>query len=357
MSSASVANAQLNQEGSRVVHSPAGSDLEDTDGQCLADLAFVEGKKVKWALKMDEEDNEFYLYLKDVDAFRAPLQDFLRELFTNATQQPSESFAFLELPPEVQLQILQKVLPRDLSSCRLTCRCLNQIIVKNWNSLSPRKIGCVDFIPGCNEVWGLYFDYTRKLITFTNAVISRLVLYYGVISSHLLLSLAQELAQARITVKAMIIHNCRCACEAEELVAFVKSAQVEVLAIDVFEMRDFGKSLLMSDVIQKLKCVFIFSNGDDVMSGIVVDPFYYDHPIEVHGLRRLLADWGNGSTDILHFHMHSEAEWAADVNSVLREIRHMRVRSGCILQNFEDDELRLDVNDGRVTFTKVERQL
>ncbi|KIH43550.1 hypothetical protein ANCDUO_26442 [Ancylostoma duodenale] len=155
----------------------------------------------------------------------------------------------------------------------------------------------------------------------------------------------------------MIIHNCRCCCDAEELVAFVKSAHVEVLAIDVFEMRDFGKSLLMSDVIQKLKCVFIFSNGDDVMSGIVVDPFYYDHPIEVHGLRRLLADWGNGSTDILHFHMHSEAEWAADVNSVLREIRHMRIRSGCILQNVEDDELRLDVNNGRVTFTKVERQL
>ncbi|EYC38394.1 hypothetical protein Y032_0720g1816 [Ancylostoma ceylanicum] len=290
MSSASVANAQqLNPGGSRVVRYAASPDLEDSDGQCLADLAFVEGKKVKWALKMDEEDNEFYLYLKDVDAFRAPLHDFLRDLFTNTAQQPTETFAFLDLPPEVQIQILKKVSLRDLSSCRLTCHLLNQIIVRNWNSLSPRKIGCVDFIPGCNEVWGLYFDYTRKLVTFTNAVISRLVLYYGVISSPLLLSLAQELSQARITVKAMIIHNCRCCCEAEELIAFVKSAHVEVLAIDVFEMRDFGKSLLMNDVIQKLKCVFIFSNGDDVMSGIVVDPFYYDHPIEVHGLRRLLA--------------------------------------------------------------------
>ncbi|RCN47593.1 hypothetical protein ANCCAN_06367 [Ancylostoma caninum] len=53
-------------------------------------------------------------------------------------------------------------------------------------------------------------------------------------------------------------------------------------------MSDFGKSLLMSDVIQSLKCVFIFSNGDNVMSDVVVHPFYYEHPIEIHGLRRLL---------------------------------------------------------------------
>ncbi|KAL6737783.1 hypothetical protein Aduo_011398 [Ancylostoma duodenale] len=186
------------------------------------------------------------------------------------------------------------------------------------------------------------------------------LLLLGVISSALLLSLAQDLTQAGITVKTMIIHNCSCACEAEELVAFVKSAHVEVLAIDVFEMSEFGKSLLMSDVIQSLKCVFIFLNDDTVMSDVVLHPFYYEHPIEIHGLRRLLEDWGDearGSPDILHFHTYTKAEWAADVDSVLREIRHLRVRNGCILQNSEDDELRLDVNDGRVTLTKVERRV
>lgn len=80
----------------------------------------------------------------------------------------------------------------------------------------------------------------------------RISLFQGVISSSLLVSLAQALTHARITVKSMVIHNCRCCCDAVELITFVKSVHVEVLAIDVFEMRDFGKSLLLHDVIQKV---------------------------------------------------------------------------------------------------------
>lgn len=71
----------------------------------------------------------------------------------------------------------------------------------------------------------------------------------------------------------------------------------------------------------------------------------------------IFQDWSNGSTDILHFHMYSDAEWAADVDSVLREIRHIRVHSRCFLQNSENHELRLIVNNGLVTFTKVEPQV
>ncbi|KHJ81988.1 hypothetical protein OESDEN_18321 [Oesophagostomum dentatum] len=166
---------------------------------------------------------------------------------------------------------------------------MNELIVNNWHSLPPRKIGCVDYIPGCDEVWGLYFDYIRKLDTFTNAVISRLVLYYGMITPSLLQTLAQALSRARITMKALIIHNCHCDCGVEEFITFMKSVHLEVLAIDVFDMMDFGRSLLSDEAVAKLKSVLIFSNGDDIMSGIVVDPFYYEAPIDLHGVCRLLT--------------------------------------------------------------------
>ncbi|CAJ0603124.1 unnamed protein product [Cylicocyclus nassatus] len=338
MGEAKVAKVSVQAEGAE----PVVDEVES-----LADFSLVDGrKKVKWALK-EGEGNEFFMYLKDIDAYRPPLHDILRELLPHKSGDP---FDFLELPPEVQLEILDYLSLRDLNSCRLTCRWINDLIEKNWHSLSPRKIGSIDFIPGCDEVWGLYFNYKRKLRSFTNVIISRLVLFYGVITSSILSNLAHTLRQSRITVKAIVIHNCLCSCEPEELIAFIKSAHVESLAIDVYDMGDFGKRLLNDPAIQRLRCVFIFSNGDDIMSGIMVDPFLYDMPIDLHGVCRLLADWESASMEILHFHMYSDAEWAADADSVLNAVQYIDARNGYILRNIDEQELRVEVSDGCITF-------
>ncbi|KAK6008933.1 F-box domain protein, partial [Ostertagia ostertagi] len=216
-------------------------------------------------------------------------RDSLLSLLTpKLDRSPSDAFKFFELPPELQLQILHELPSRDLNSCRLTCQWMNRFIVRNWCRLRSREIGSVDFIPDCQEVWGLYYDYSRKLSCFQHSIMSRLVIYYGIISSSLLVSLSKTLSDLRISIKALIIHNCGCDCTVAEFVSFIKCTNVKVLAIDVFEMKDFGKSLAKEEVIQSLNCSLVYANGDDVISGIVVNSFY-EGSIDLSGFSRLLT--------------------------------------------------------------------
>uniref|UniRef100_A0A0N4X5Q9 F-box domain-containing protein n=1 Tax=Haemonchus placei TaxID=6290 RepID=A0A0N4X5Q9_HAEPC len=300
----------------------------------------------------------------------------------------SPAFNFFGLPIELQLLILNQLSSRDLNSCRLTCQWMNQVIVENWSQLRSREIGCVDFIPGCQEIWGLYYDYSKKLTCFQHSIISRLVVYYGIITSSLLKSLSKTLSDLRISVKTLIIHNCRCDCTVSEFINFIVSANVEVLAIDVFEMRAFGQSIANDKIIRDLKCSLVYVNGDDVISGIVVNCFYegsielsgfsrllslkcslvyvngddvisgivvncfYEGSIELSGFSRLLSDWGDGCIEILHFHMKIDDD-AAHVATILEDSVHFRFLHGCVLKNGENQELFIEAKDGRLTLTPI----
>lgn len=318
--------------------------------QSLADLAFVEGKRVKWSLKLGD-DNEFYLHLKDIEYVDSSLdlKSFLRP---KANRTPDEAFGLFDLPPELQLLILRELSSRDLNSCRLVCRWMNQFILHNWTTLRSRHIGSVDFIPDCPEVWGLYYDYSKALVNFQHAAIGRLLIYYGVLSSSLLLSLSNALSQSHISVKTLIIYNCRCDCTVKEFVDFIKSTDVKILAIDVFDMHDFGKSLVKEEAIQNLTCSFIYSNGDDVISGIVVNSLIEDSS-ELSGFSRLLTDWGHGCMELLHFHMNIDTDGVESASVIWQDSGHFRCLRGCILKNCDNQELYVEAKNGRLVLTPV----
>ncbi|XGW28168.1 hypothetical protein V3C99_008178 [Haemonchus contortus] len=325
--------------------------LKGSDDENLADLASVEGKRVKWSLKLGD-DKQFYLHLRDIEYAGTLERDSLKSFLSpKANRCLSPAFNFFGLPIELQLLILNQLSSRDLNSCRLTCQWMNQVIVDNWSQLRSREIGCVDFIPGCQEIWGLYYDYSKKLTCFQHSIITRLVVYYGVITSSLLKSLSKALSDLRISVKTLIIHNCRCDCTVSEFINFIVSANVEVLAIDVFEMRDFGQSIADDKVIRDLKCSLVYVNGDDVISGIVVNCFY-EGSIELSGFSRLLSDWGDGCIEILHFHMKIDDD-AAHVATILEDSGHFRFLHGCVLKNGENQELFIEAKDGRLTLTPI----
>ncbi|WKY08008.1 hypothetical protein Q1695_007476 [Nippostrongylus brasiliensis] len=278
--------------------SKSAASLKEVDEENLADFAFAEGKRVRWSL-IPNDDHEFQLHLKDIEVN----VDGDQSLFARLKVSPKQTFAFSKLPGELKLLVLQELSSRDLNACRLACRWFNQFIIGNWSHLNSRRIGSVEFIPDCREVWGHYFNYSRALSYFRNCTISRFTIYYGCLSSALMLCLSNAFQKHRISVKVLIIHNCSCDCNAAEFIAFMESINVKILAIDVFDMRELGNSLANHQCIEKLDCAFLFSNGDDVISGVVVDPFYNGAP-EPTGFSRLLTDWSQGCMEILHFHMN-----------------------------------------------------
>ncbi|KAK6030343.1 hypothetical protein OSTOST_03530 [Ostertagia ostertagi] len=86
----------------------SSGSLKGSDGESLADLAFVEGKRVKWTLKLGD-DKQFYLHLKDIEYADTSERDSLLSLLTpKLDRSPSDAFKFFELPPELQLQILHE---------------------------------------------------------------------------------------------------------------------------------------------------------------------------------------------------------------------------------------------------------
>ncbi|KAK5970889.1 F-box domain protein [Trichostrongylus colubriformis] len=320
----------------------------------LADLAFVNEKKVKWTLKRGK-DQKFYLHLKDIEHADIPQGDSLLSFLSPKSNRcPSTAFHFFELPSELQLQILRELPSRDINSCRLTCKWMNRFIVGNWIRLRSREIGCVDFIPECREVWGLYYDYSKELTSFQHSVISRLVIQYGIISSSLMQSLTKTLSDLRICVKTLIIHNCRCDCTVLELINFIKCTYVEVLAIDVFDMREFGQSLAKHEVVRNMNCSLVYVNGDDVISGVVVNSFYQGS-VDLNGFSRLLTDWGHGCVEIIHFHMNIDDDGAAYVPAICQDSAHFRYLRGslygCVLKNCDNQELYVETKDGRLMLT------
>ncbi|WKY08007.1 hypothetical protein Q1695_007476 [Nippostrongylus brasiliensis] len=311
--------------------SKSAASLKEVDEENLADFAFAEGKRVRWSL-IPNDDHEFQLHLKDIEVN----VDGDQSLFARLKVSPKQTFAFSKLPGELKLLVLQELSSRDLNACRLACRWFNQFIIGNWSHLNSRRIGSVEFIPDCREVWGHYFNYSRALSYFRNCTISRFTIYYGCLSSALMLCLSNAFQKHRISVKVLIIHNCSCDCNAAEFIAFMESINVKILAIDVFDMRELGNSLANHQCIEKLDCAFLFSNGDDVISGVVVDPFYNGAP-EPTGFSRLLTDWSQGCMEILHFHMNID-RCGDDVSEVWQDSGHLRCLQGSILKNCEGQE-------------------
>lgn len=75
--------------------SASDAALKGSDGESLADLAFVEGKRVKWSLKLGD-DNEFYLHLKDIEYVDSSLdlKSFLRPKANRTQMKPSAYLTF-----------------------------------------------------------------------------------------------------------------------------------------------------------------------------------------------------------------------------------------------------------------------
>ncbi|KAK6058043.1 hypothetical protein COOONC_04391 [Cooperia oncophora] len=166
------------------------------------------------------------------------------------------------------------------------------------------------------------------------------------------MSLLRTLSDLRISVKALIVHNCQCECTVEEFISFIKCTKVEMLAIDVFEMPEFGQSLAKQEIIRNLTCSLVYINGDDVISGIVVNSFY-EGSIELTGFSRLLTDWGHGCMEILHFHMNIDSEGSADVTTVWQDSGHFRCLRGCVLKNSDNQELFVEAKNGKLMLTPV----
>ncbi|VDL74972.1 unnamed protein product [Nippostrongylus brasiliensis] len=238
-----------------------------------------------------------------------------QSLFARLKVSPKQTFAFSKLPGELKLLVLQELSSRDLNACRLACRWFNQFIIGNWSHLNSRRIGSVEFIPDCREVWGHYFNYSRALSYFRNCTISRFTIYYGCLSSALMLCLSNAFQKHRISVKVLIIHNCSCDCNAAEFIAFMESINVKILAIDVFDMRELGNSLANHQCIEK--------------------------------------DWSQGCMEILHFHMNID-RCGDDVSEVWQDSGHLRCLQGSILKNCEGQELYVEkTKNGRVVLVPV----
>ncbi|CAJ0597721.1 unnamed protein product [Cylicocyclus nassatus] len=216
-------------------------------------------RNVDWVLKIDE-DNEFYLHLKDISGRLPPNPSFYPRLVED------EQFDFLRIPPEIQLMVLRHLPSSDLGSCRLTCRFLDRLIKGNWNNLKPRNIGVVEFTPGgdvgCLKGF-IRFYYKRKLESFNNVVIFVLISFYGEFTIPRIQSLTQILNQSRISIKKIVICNTPCSCELEHLIALIENAHAECLIIDVCGRIDLGKKLAKDPVVKRLQGVLIYSNGDE----------------------------------------------------------------------------------------------
>ncbi|KAK5964206.1 hypothetical protein GCK32_001113 [Trichostrongylus colubriformis] len=187
---------------------------------------------------------------------------------------------------------------------------------------------------------------------FQHSVIFRLLIQCGPISSSLMQSLTKTLSASRISVKTLIIHNCRCDCTVLELINFIKCTHVEVLAIDVssvFNRQELEQSLAKHEIVQNMICSLVYVDSYDVDSEIV-EGYFSQGPIKLNEFSQLLRDWGRGFMEIVHFHTNIDDDEAVDVNAVCQDPEDYRYLRGRVL-NRNNEELHVEAKNGRLMLT------